>query len=131
MAGPLRRAVQHVGEYINIKMLLWSNRAEASEKRENKERGAALDLLSTTSPLLVSAAACSNASSQADLLQYSSVDLMALSLLLPAALFASAVLAETADPAFVPPPAHYNEALSWRGLTTNGKVQGYGVSGHS
>lgn len=56
---------------------------------------------------------------------------MALSLFVPVLLLASSALAETAEPAFVPPPAHYNEALSWRGLTANGKVHGYGVSGHA
>ncbi|ORY81781.1 concanavalin A-like lectin/glucanase domain-containing protein [Leucosporidium creatinivorum] len=62
---------------------------------------------------------------------------MVSSLILPAAsallLAASALAEETTSsvPDFTPPPAHYNSDLSFRGLTPNGKVSKFGVSGHA
>lgn len=62
---------------------------------------------------------------------------MVSSLILPAALallLAASVLAEDATsavPAFTPPPAHYNPDLSFRGLSSHGKVAKFEVSGHA
>jgi hypothetical protein len=65
---------------------------------------------------------------------------MVSSLLLPAAsalLLAASALGEEATastssvPDFTPPPAHYNADLSFRGLSPNGKVTKFKVSGHA